>query len=240
MDVPQVKKKQYRNNTSGWIGVVTLDHLGQEVGVSIEPKSTIWLSDAEALLTARAPSLPEHNPFVEREFRTIDPLTGSAVHEKVRPVTLVSDEERDIYGTDRYVPGITSDAEARAQAERGARDGSAATVTPALLAREQEVTRDIRDESRALPGTLHGSDEPAPGSSPPSSLPSPTPPQQVPAPAPVLAEEETASVPEETVPEETGSLTGGHAEVEGEYAQAEEVGTDQLGEESDDTEGLIG
>lgn len=137
--VPQVAKKEYRNNTSGWVGVVTLDHNGAEQGVNIDPNGTIWLSDAEAILTARAPRNPADNPFLERDFVMVDTATGMRKNVPMRPVTLVSDRTKDMYASDRYVPGITDEAEARALSARAAHEGTDGPRTAATAAREAEV-----------------------------------------------------------------------------------------------------
>lgn len=252
-EIPQIQKRRYRNNTSGWIGVVQLDHLGQELGVSVEPGGEVWLSDAEAILTARAPKLAEDNPFLERTFVTKD-ANGERREVKLTPITPVGTETRGIYGSDRYVPGVTDDMEARAQVAQAAVDGGASPVTPAMVARTEQVEQSLHDEGgddnlswivppeapgEALPGSLPGSDEPTPAAAsddlPPiegGGVP------QAPAPAPVVAEEHAAVDPQ--VGEETGAAPApAGSAVEGEYAQAEEVGTDQLGDE-DDGGGLVG
>lgn len=139
-DVPQIRKKQYKNNTAGWLGVVILDHNGQEQGVNVEPLGYVWLSDAEAILTARAPRDPRDNPFEERTFVVQDPATQMRSEIQMRPLVLVSEEGRDMLATDRYVPGIVDPAQARAEMERAAHSGEGQT-TPAAVAREREVVR---------------------------------------------------------------------------------------------------
>lgn len=231
----KIEKRLYRNNTAGWMGVVTLDHLGQELGVSVPPGQTIWLSKAEAILTARAPQRPEDNPFEEREFRAINMETGRPVIQKIRPITLVSEASQSMYGSNRYVPGVTDgDNTEKPTIDNTATEREAASqVTAAAAARaaaiEQEALLDGSWTSpeapgEVLPGSLGGSDEPA-HAAPLAGSPAP-PPQQPVNPPVTHAEpaEETAALGDET-----GSLTNGHAEVEGEYGQAEEVGTDKLG-----------
>lgn len=99
----QVEKKCYKNQTAGWLGVVKLDHLGAQVGHSIEPYGTAYLSDEEAILTSRAPKDPKDNPFVEQTFQFQDEK-GSRVEQGMRPLILIEDD-REVPGDDRYVPG---------------------------------------------------------------------------------------------------------------------------------------
>lgn len=179
--VPQVAKREYRNNTSGWIGVVILDHNGQEQGVNIEPGGTRWLSDAEAILTARAPQRPEDNPFLEREYQVTD-TNGTRRMVKMRPLELVSDRTKDMYASDRFVPGITDDAEARAMTERAAREGTDGPITPAMTAREREITAPAmrqhqEDPTQLVPAPKSTGAPPAPQTAPPAApAPGPVPP----------------------------------------------------------------
>lgn len=107
----QVAKKPYRNCTAGWLGVVKLDHLGGQVGFGVEPNGTVYLSDTEAILTARAPKDPADNPFVEQEFAFQDE-TGQRVMKNMRPLVLVEDGEGKV-GEDRFVPGISDAPESQ-------------------------------------------------------------------------------------------------------------------------------
>lgn len=185
--VPQVAKKEYRNNTSGWVGVVTLDHTGAEQGVNIEPNGTIWLSDAEAILTARAPRRPEDNPFLERTYVMQDPQTGVKREVKMRPVTLVSDRSKDMYASDRYVPGIVSDNEARAGVTRAARDGTDGPRTAATAAKEAEVVSGADAEVLGGPAMRQEPDRPTQLEPVPPSTGAPAPPETPPPSSPPAA-----------------------------------------------------
>jgi hypothetical protein len=103
-----VQKRPFKNNTLGWLGVVILDHAGKPTGVSIEPQGTIWLSEAEVLLTARAPRQPKDNPFEEQVFLVSDGL-GGQVRQKMRPLVPIEDA-RWVPQMDRYTPPIPGDA----------------------------------------------------------------------------------------------------------------------------------
>lgn len=179
-EVPATQKREYRNNTSGWLGVITLDHLGQEHGISVEPGETIWLSDAEAILTSRAPRRAEDNPFNERTYVVVDPATGARSEVKMRPLTLVSDRKRDVYASDRYVPGITDDAEAHAQTRAAAAAGTDAPRTAMTAAAEQRVVASpqMRQDVELPPGLA----TPVPPSTGAPAPEAPTPPTATPNP----------------------------------------------------------
>lgn len=100
----QVEKKPYKNQTAGWLGVVKVDHLGAQVGHSVEPHGTVYLSDTEAILTARAPKAAADNPFEEQEFAFQDE-SGKRVMQMMRPLVLVTDGEGKV-GEERFVPGL--------------------------------------------------------------------------------------------------------------------------------------
>jgi hypothetical protein len=177
--VPQVEKKLYKNNTAGWLGVVAIDHQGKDMGVVIEPHGTIWLSDAEAILTARAPKDPKDNPFEEQEFIGID-SNGARKPFRMRPLTLVSDESRFVPSQERYVP-ILDEASGRVAATAAARADSPGAVTEAAAARTAEIV------AEGQPVLASSAEPPAPESAPQAgtaSLTSETPPAAPPEPVP--------------------------------------------------------
>jgi hypothetical protein len=101
----QVNKKCYKNQTAGWLGVVKLDHLGAQQGFAVKPHSTVYLSDEEAILTARAPADPADNPFVEQQFMFED-ASGNRVEQGMRPLVLTSEDDPENPGDGRFVPGL--------------------------------------------------------------------------------------------------------------------------------------
>ena len=101
-----------RNNTAGWIGVIKLNHRGEEQGDAVEPYGTVWLSEDEMILTARAPRLPEDNPFAEWTLLRVNPDTQAREEFKIRPLTLVPDADRYTPAEDRYVPTLDAPQEA--------------------------------------------------------------------------------------------------------------------------------
>jgi hypothetical protein len=229
-----VKKREYRNNTAGWIGVVILDHNGQEQGVNIEPHGTIWLSDAEAILTARAPRNPADNPFEERVFIMQEASTGQRREVKMRPVVLASDKSREMYGSERYVPGITEQTE-RALTERAAHEGAPVALSPQALAREQAVLATAHQTEQAVGPSAALGEQSELDQELLAELRSFTPAPQAPGEvlhAPLAGEdnadtqEEHAALVDPQVGEETGRAPAPASPAPaGEYARAEEVGS---------------
>jgi hypothetical protein len=128
--VPAVEKRQYRNNTLGWLGVVILDPMGKQAGVSVEPQGTVWLSDAEAVLTARAPRLAKDNPFEEQVFYETEVGTGKQLERRVRPLVPI-DEARWVPQEDRYLPDAITGTQAAGIAAANARAEEPAHATAA-------------------------------------------------------------------------------------------------------------
>lgn len=87
-------KTEFVNNTDGYIGVVTYAPNGDEKPIAVEPGGTVWLSDAEQELTAKAPRKAEDNPFIQQRVPVLDPETGETVsYVNVTPLT-ENDEDR--------------------------------------------------------------------------------------------------------------------------------------------------
>jgi hypothetical protein len=172
--VPQVSKKLYKNNTGGWLGVVTLDFSGKEGGVSMEPNGTIWLSDAEAILTSRAPRQPKDNPFEEQEFIGID-SNGARKMFKMRPLTLVSDDSRYVPSNGRYVPIFEQDGAVPAMA--AARSAEPGPISTAAALRSAEIVAEAGPS--AVPTQARPPATEAPGVVAPTEPP-PTPPVATP------------------------------------------------------------
>jgi hypothetical protein len=134
-------------------------------------------------LTARAPQQPQDNPFLEREYVVSDPATGARRTVKMRPIELVSSRTKDMYASDRYVPGITDENEARALGERAAREGTDAPMTAERTRREQEVLgspemRQAHEDPTQLKPTPKSTGAPPPPETAPPTVPaaSPVPP----------------------------------------------------------------
>jgi hypothetical protein len=138
----QVEKKCYRNQTAGNLGVVKLDHLGAQVGANVVPYGTVWLSDDEAILTARAPALPKDNPFVEQPFMFVDGQ-GQHVEKPMRPLILIEDA-RYSPSDERFVPGqIEEEPEAEAVAY--------AVHLPSVAAAQEDVETALSGDGEDRP-----------------------------------------------------------------------------------------
>lgn len=127
--IPAIEKRQYRNNTLGWLGVVVLDPQGKPTGISVAPQGTVWLSDAEAILTARAPAQPKDNPFEEQVFYEVD-QAGQQQERRVRPLVPIT-ESRWVPQEDRYLPDVITGAQAAGIASANATADTPAHATKA-------------------------------------------------------------------------------------------------------------
>jgi hypothetical protein len=57
------KFSEWKNTTSGHLGVVKHDDEGKPQGVSVRPKGTVLLSEKDRVATANAPANPANNPL---------------------------------------------------------------------------------------------------------------------------------------------------------------------------------
>jgi hypothetical protein len=142
-NVAAVQKRQYRNQTAGWLGVVVLSPRGEEAGVSIPPFGTRWLSDAEAILTSRAPENPKDNPFEEKAFWEVDPDNpgGGKIERKIRPLVLIEDA-RYTPAEERYLPPEITGAHATQEASQAGAGEAPVVVNSdpvAVKKKEEEV-----------------------------------------------------------------------------------------------------
>ena len=246
VEVPD--RKQYRNNTQGWIGVVKLSHLGEELGENVDPGGTVWLTEQEAILTAQAPRLAEHNPFAERIYIVQDPTTKRRKEIKIRPLTLVSGETRQMAAGGRYVPGVSEAEEEARQAEATA-EGAPAPEPP-VIAVPPTTGSQVGDKEapepeswvaepeapgEVLQGRLSGDGGVTPDLSDPT-LPKPgdgvraQPQAQGQTVGAMLGAEEHAAAVDPNIGEETGAAKPkDEPPMEGEYAAHEEVGTPEVG-----------
>lgn len=185
----QIEKRLFVNQTSGWLGVVVLDPLGHPVGVNVDPNGSVWLSEAEVLLTARAPQKREHNPFEEQIFIGVN-SEGRREEFTMRPLVAADTNEQYKPQQDRYVPpppGVADVPEAMApHAAAAAMSDAVATTKAQLSAHEQIMAQYAQPQATQTAG----GDPPAPAS------PAPAPPTsgQV-APTPSPASEQVALTP---------------------------------------------
>lgn len=107
MDIPQVEKQQFRNESGGFIGVVKIDVKGEEKGAAVEPGGTVWLTLNEQVATANAPRQAKDNPFLPQTFQRINPDTSEIEDFEVTPLVPIN-EARYVPAGDRPVPGLQS------------------------------------------------------------------------------------------------------------------------------------
>lgn len=197
----QTEKQQFRNNTEGWLGAVTIGPRGDDRGVAIEPNGTVWLSEAEQRLTANAPRQPEDNPFIERDHIVVDPQTGEESTVRITPLTAIS-EDRYVPAGNRPIPADTSVRQGNAQAALAATGDEPVTVVPEernAETRAEEVEQTLPPvPARAAAAAEAAQSEPT---------------------------EESAVKVDPQVGEETGVAPEPQPPVEGEFAATEEVGT---------------
>lgn len=198
---PQVEKQQFENNTGGWVGAVTIDAKGNDVGIAVGPGQRVWLSEAEQRLTAEAPMRPEDNPFVEQSFERIDIETGERKTVRITPLTLVSDA-RYVPASERFVPAEASDITHQAEAGQAARGEEPVQPTSAsdpVADRQTEVLSspdDGKGDEDSQPET--GAADPPSGPAPAGSF---TPTEEVGTPgAPSAPAPEAPPAPEEQAP----------------------------------------
>lgn len=72
-------RREYRNTTRGFVGVVKMGRNGEEKGMPVGPGERVFLSDDEVQLTKDAQKDPSTSPFSEQPFETRDPETNRKV-----------------------------------------------------------------------------------------------------------------------------------------------------------------
>lgn len=140
---PQIEKQQFKNATQGWIGAVSIGPKGDEGGVAVEPGGTVWLSEAEQILTANAPRHAEDNPFIEQTHIVSDPETGARTETKVTPLVLVN-EGRFVPANERPIPSDLAAGASGAVAQDAATGDEpvvpiSADVANNAIVREQQI-----------------------------------------------------------------------------------------------------
>ncbi len=109
------EKQQFQNNLHGWMGVVLIGPKGDDRGGSVEPGGTVWLSEAEQVLTANAPRSAADNPFIAQMWPVADPETGEVKMVEITPLTPVA-EGRFVPAQERFIPGAAAATFTGAQA----------------------------------------------------------------------------------------------------------------------------
>jgi hypothetical protein len=125
-------KDEFRNTTTGFVGVITIDN-GKERGVAVRPGGTIWLSEDEQILTANAPRKDEDNPFANG---SLDLITSAENVVNRRPIG------------GAQTNGATAVAEAPPASEAVA-EPEAPPASSGNTAPKPQTTREVADAERA-------------------------------------------------------------------------------------------
>lgn len=152
----QIEKQQFKNNLHGWIGVVLIGPKGDDRGGSVEPGGTVWLSEAEQVLTANAPRSAADNPFIAQMWPVANPETGEVTMTEITPLTPVA-EGRFVPAQERYVPS------AAAAGARGLNQAQVAATGPEPAAISADDGSAARREAEVIAaGTGVRPNHPAP------------------------------------------------------------------------------
>lgn len=130
------EKVEFINNTEGYLGVVTYAPNGDEKPIAVEPSGTVWLSEAEQELTAKAPKNAADNPFIEQKVAIVDPDTGDTTgYRTIIPLTLQDEARPTPSARARQVARATGEANpARGDAPDGSHDHREEVGTPSAQA----------------------------------------------------------------------------------------------------------
>lgn len=227
---PVIEKQCFRNDSPGWLGVVTIGPKGDDRGTSVAPGDLIWLSEAEQILTANAPRKAEDNPFIEQTLTFGVDEEGAPVTRTITPLTPVS-ENRYVPAGDRPIPaqGMQTPPDLSTPAPEASQPAAEETdIDPDAIAKREAAivaakAAGQRPEPIPVPARAAAAVEAANQAKVEAQ---PTPPDAPPAALSEVPEEHAAveRVPEEQA--ETGAAVKPSEDApEGEYAAQEEVGT---------------
>jgi hypothetical protein len=76
-------KTEFRNDSGGIVGVVTIEPGGKTVSIPVKPGASVWLSEDEQIATANAPVNDEDNPFINGQLTKV---TEAADIKNRRPI----------------------------------------------------------------------------------------------------------------------------------------------------------
>jgi hypothetical protein len=68
--MPNVKD-EFKNESPGYIGVVTVNDRHERTPIAVAPGDTVWLSEEEQVLTANAPRSEANNPLTNGSLRLV-------------------------------------------------------------------------------------------------------------------------------------------------------------------------
>lgn len=142
-----MKRLEFKNTSQGFVGVVKYNADQKPIGVPVAPGETVVLTEAEAQLTAEAPSDPRDNPFLGRPVERLDPETDEIVVEQRPPLLEHVAEVDDDKLTIRPVPAFGIEGPDPYAAERDARSQAAADSEAASDAAREQAAADAAREA---------------------------------------------------------------------------------------------
>lgn len=100
------EQRKFINPTPGYIGANIFGPDGKPTSIAVEPGGEVWLTEAEERMTAEAPRLSEHNPFI---MEWEEPVEFDGNNEPTRTVTrrgtlVLSEEPPRPVASDRFIP----------------------------------------------------------------------------------------------------------------------------------------
>lgn len=219
---PQIEKQQFSNATDGWIGAVQISVKGEEVGVAVEPGGTVWLSEAEQILTANAPRRAADNPFIPQMRQRTDPSTGEIEDVEVTPLVPIN-EGRFVPANERPIP---SDLAGNGAVQVAATGDEPVVAVPADATAETREAEVLAQGDAARPNVPPPPPRRAAAAAAAAASESTTTEEQSVTPETTAPAEETAAQSPGPQAEETGAaITPTGDAPQGEYAAQEEVGT---------------
>jgi hypothetical protein len=100
------EQRKFINPTPGFVGANVFGGDGKPTAIAVEPGGEIWLTPEEERMTAEAPRLAMHNPFVMEweepiEFDSFGGVTATATR---RGTLVLADEPARPIASDRFIP----------------------------------------------------------------------------------------------------------------------------------------
>lgn len=143
---PAGLKDEFRNETKGFVGVITIDPQGNQKGVAVRPGSSIWLSEGEQILTANAPRLDKDNPFINGQLSLV---TKAGDVKNRRPIGEAAIPANGAAAPEEVAPADGPVSEPP-RVEKPAEQGSEGNQAPAPEPAKAVSDRQAADEARVL------------------------------------------------------------------------------------------
>lgn len=104
------EQRKFINPTPGFVGANVFDPEGKPTAIAVEPGGEVWLTAAEERMTAEAPRLAQHNPFIMEWEEAVEWTSDGEVSRTVtrQGVLVLSEEAPRPVASDRFIPGRAS------------------------------------------------------------------------------------------------------------------------------------